>query len=119
MRHIPSFLQPYLETDAMQRLKGIDMNCGVQLTSFPLFVNRKTVNRYTHSLITALLAWHFTADDKQTLACLFHDIATPVFSHTVDFVNGDYMNQESTEAGIAEILEKDAGIFTQLKKDGM
>ena len=66
MRYIPSFLQPYLETDAMQRLKGIDMNCGVQLTSFPLFVNRKTVNRYTHSLITALLAWHFTADEKQT-----------------------------------------------------
>lgn len=119
MRYIPSFLQPYLETDAMQRLKGIDMNCGVQLTSFPPFVNRKTVNRYTHSLITALLAWHFTADEKQTLACLFHDIATPVFSHTVDFVNGDYMNQESTEAGIAEILEKDAGIFTQLKKDGI
>ena len=71
MRHIPSFLQPYLETDAMQRLKGIDMNCGVQLTSFPLFVNRKTVNRYTHSLITALLAWHFTADENRHLPACF------------------------------------------------
>ena len=34
---IPSFLLPYLDSMAMQRLKGIDMNCGVNYTSYPLF----------------------------------------------------------------------------------
>ena len=119
MMEIPSFLQPYLNCDALIRLKGIDMNCGVQMTSFPLFFQRKTTDRYDHSLITALCAWHFTHDRIQSLACLFHDIATPVFSHTVDFAGGDYMMQESTEKGIAEILQNDSGIRTQLKQDGI
>lgn len=39
MMDIPSFLIPYLESNALQRLKGIDMNCGVNHTAFPLFAD--------------------------------------------------------------------------------
>ena len=117
MMEIPSFLQPYLVSDAMVRLKGIDMNCGVNMTSFPLFVDTKTTNRFDHSLFTALCAWHFTKDRNHTLACLFHDIATPVFSHTVDLARGDYMIQEATEMGIWKILENDPLIRKQLNQD--
>ena len=41
--------------------------------------------------------YKLTKDKKATLAGLFHDIATPSFKHCVDFLNGDYMTQESTE----------------------
>ena len=35
---------------------------------------------------------------------LFHDIATPVFKHCIDFMNGDSENQESTEEKTESIL---------------
>lgn len=114
---IPAFLEPYLQADAMQRLKRVDMNCGVNYTSFPLFKRIHAYSRYTHSLHTALLAWRFTKDTVQTLACLFHDIATPAFAHTIDFLNGDYINQESTEEKTGEIIAADPLILSLLKED--
>ena len=94
---IPEFLEPYLETEAMQRLKLIDMNCGMNYTSYPRFKKIEAYSRFHHSLGCALIVWHFTHDRVQSLAALFHDIATPAFSHVVDFVYGDYENQETTE----------------------
>lgn len=38
------------------------------------------------------------------LSALFHDIATPCFSHVIDFLNGDYSKQESTEERTLSIL---------------
>lgn len=119
INELPLFLEPYIRSQAMQRLAGIDNNCGVNRTSFPLFAGKTTCTRYHHSILTSLLAWHFTHDTKQALACLFHDIASPVFSHTVDFAEGDLLKQETTERGIAEILSSDPIISSQLKQDGM
>lgn len=116
---IPSFLHPYLASDAMQRLKGIDMNCGVNYTSFPLFAVKESYSRYEHSLGTALIAWHFTADRRQALAALFHDIASPAFSHAVDFLYGDHLRQEATEEKTLPFILNDEGIMTQLKEDGI
>ena len=56
-------------------------------------------SRYEHSICTALIIWHFTSDIAQTIAGLFHDISTNVFSHTIDFLNKDHLAQESTEHG--------------------
>lgn len=117
MMDIPSFLIPYLESNALQRLKGIDMNCGVNHTAFPLFADIRPYSRYEHSLRCACLAWRYTDDRIQSLACLFHDIATPVFSHTVDFMNGDAMHQESTEENTESLIRNDPVITTQLQKD--
>lgn len=116
---IPAFLKPYLETDAMQRLKHIDMNCGMNYTSFPLFENIEAYSRFHHSLGCALIVWHFTQDEAQTLAALFHDIATPVFSHVVDFVYGDYLNQEVTENKTAEFIRNDSRIMARLNLDSI
>jgi HD superfamily phosphohydrolase len=115
----PEFLRPYLSSYGMRRLKHVDMNCGMGYTSFPFFQKISPYSRYTHSLHTALCAWHFTEDRLITLACLFHDIATPAFAHTVDFAKGDYLKQESTEEKTKEILQKDPVISAQLAKDGI
>ena len=116
---VPSFLVPCLESRAMQRLKGIDMNCGVNYTSYPLFAVRKPYTRYEHCLGTAMIAWHFTGDRKQALASLFHDISSPAFSHAVDFLYGDHLKQEATEVRTAAMIEGDETIMVVLGTEGI
>ena len=100
---IPDYIMKYSEIPAMQRLKNIDMNCGVEKTNLPLFKNIQPYSRFIHSLRVACIIHHFTKDKKQALAGLFHDISTPVFSHTIDFMNHDHMHQESTEKNTKEL----------------
>lgn len=116
---IPDFLEKYLSTEEMQRISKIDMNCGMKYTCFSFFQTIPWYSRYEHSLGTALITWHFTKDKAMTLASLFHDIATPVFSHVVDFANGDHLKQESTEERTSEILANSKTIPIYLKEDGV
>lgn len=67
----------------------------------------------------ALIVWHFTHDKKQTLAGLFHKIATPTFKHCVDFLNGDYMNQESTEDLTSYMISSSKNVMALLNKDNI
>lgn len=114
---IPTFLNDYLQLDILQRLKGIGLFCGCDYTS--LFDIDTFYSRYDHSLGVALIIWHFTHDKKQTLAGLFHDVSSPVFSHAIDFFNGDYIHQESTEERNQQILGNDSHLRTLLKRDGI
>jgi len=109
---IPTFMQRIANTPAMQRLKGVGMNCGCEYTNFPRFRDILHYTRYEHSLGVGLIVWHFTHNVQQSIAALLHDIATPTFAHVIDFFHGDYEKQESTEertlemiAGSAEIVE--------------
>lgn len=72
-----------------------------------------------HSIAVALIVWRFTHDKKQTLAGLFHDISTPAFKHCVDFMNGDYLKQESTEGLTTDFIKKSQDVMNLLKKDGI
>ena len=101
---IPEFLHRLSETAPMQRLRQVGMNCGCEYTSFPLFQNLRPYSRFDHSIGTALIIWHFTGSEAQTIAGALHDIATPVFAHTVDFLLGDHTTQESTENRTAELI---------------
>lgn len=53
------------------------------------------------------------------MAGLFHDIATPCFSHVIDYMNKDYEKQESTEEYTEEILKKDTYLNKCLKEDNI
>ena len=75
------------------------------------------ISRYDHSLNVALVTWRLTHDKKQTLASLFHDISAPVFSHAVDYMNRDYITQESTEDKTMEILLSSKELLQYLKED--
>lgn len=116
---IPEFLKPYLEVPCLLRLKDVGMNCGMNYTSFPLFKNLPFYSRYDHSLRTALAAASFTDDHKVILAALFHDVATPVFAHTIDFLQGDHEKQNATEEGTHEILAHDRKLVSLLALEGL
>ena len=115
----PIFIDPYLASKSMQRLKGVDMNCGLQFTSHPDFSSYGPYSRYEHSVGVACIIWYFTHDKKQTLAGLFHDISTRAFSHVIDFVRKDYLVQESTEDNTRQFILQDTVIMNQLLCDGI
>ena len=115
----PIFIDPYLASKSMQRLKGVDMNCGLQFTSHPDFSSYRPYSRYEHSVGVACIIWYFTHDKKQTLAGLFHDISTRAFSHVIDFVRKDYLVQESTEDNTRQFILQDPVIMNQLLFDGI
>lgn len=114
---IPEFLNPYIETPTMQKQAKISVTCGTIYSK--IFGNRLWYSSLDHSIAVALIIWNFTKDKKQTLAGLFHDIATPVFKHTIDYMNGDYKTQESTEELTTEIILKSKEIMKLLKEDGI
>jgi len=116
---MPSFLCDLARCAAMTRLKRIGMNCGCEYTNFPLFRDLAPYSRFHHSLGTALIVWHFTGSREQAAAALFHDIASPVFSHSIDFMNGDHEKQESTEAPTERIILESTEIRRCLKRYGI
>ena len=118
-QEIPAFLNDYLQIPAVRRLQNVGMNCGCEYTSFPMFRSIQCYSRYDHSIGVALIVWHFTLSRSQTIAGLLHDIATPVFAHVVDFLNGDYLKQESTEAGTRAIIEGSPELQKLLYRDGL
>ena len=113
----PEWLLEYIETNEMQRLRGISMLCGVDYTK--VFNVRYFYSNFEHSIGVALIIWNFTHDKKQTLAGLFHDIATPTFKHCIDFMNGDSETQESTEERTKQIIENSPQIVALLNRDGI
>lgn len=116
-KEIPDFLYDYINTKPMLRLNTVSALVGSDYVKF-INVNFPYTS-LTHSIGVALIIWHFTQDKKQTLAGLFHDIATPAFKHCIDFLNGDYEHQESTEDLTTEIIKNSEEIMALLKRDGI
>ena len=118
--HLPEVIIDGIRAQEMQRLRHVGMNCGCEYTSFPLFRSMKEwYTRYDHSIGTALIVWRFTRSHAQTLAALFHDIATPCFAHVVDFMRNDHMKQESTEDQTREIIAGSECVGSVLRKYGL
>ena len=115
----PGFLAPFLTLPELERLRQVGMNCGCEYTAFPRFQGLPESSRQHHSLGAGLITWHFTRETAPTLAALFHDIATPVFAHTVDFLRGDYLQQEATEDGTGELLRRSAVLSALLAPLGL
>lgn len=113
----PYFLNDYIFTKEMQHQKEISVTCGKIYSK--MFKYGYPYTSLDHSVGVALIVWNFTADKKQTLAGLFHDIASPVFKHTVDIFNGDADKQESTEEKTSDIIKNSEGIMTLLERDGI
>jgi hypothetical protein len=94
------------------------MLCGIDYASHNYKYFEFYVSRYDHSFGTAMTVWKLTHNEKWTLAALFHDISTPVFSHVIDFLNGDYVEQESTEEMTEVVLNTSSLLKEHLERDG-
>lgn len=116
---IPAFLRDCADTPCMKRLHAVGMNCGCEYTSFPRFCDLSPYSRLDHSIGVALIVWHFSHDKAAAAAGLLHDVATPVFAHVVDFLHGDYLVQESTEAGTRAIIAGDEALQRVLRANGL
>ena len=116
---IPPFLQALSETPPMVRLRSVGMNCGCEYTDVPLFRRLRPYSRFDHSMGVGLIVWHFTGSEAQSIAGALHDIATPVFAHTVDFLLGDHLTQEATESRTAELIAASPEIQTILTELGL
>ena len=103
----------------LRRLADVGMNCGCEYTAFPLFARTLPYSRRDHSAGTARIVWHFTACPAQAAAALLHDVATPVFAHTVDFLHGDHLRQESTEADTAAVIAASPEVTAVLARYGL
>jgi len=111
----PSWLNDYINTEPLLKQQYISNTSGTFYTD--LVDNNFFYSSLDHSVAVALVVWHFTHDRKQTLSGLFHDISTPCFKHCIDFLNGDYLKQESTEDLTTEIIQNSSEIMQLLKRD--
>lgn len=110
----PEWLDEYINTEEMLKQQYISVTCG---KIYSKMFDYEDYSSLDHSIGVALIIWNFTHDKKQTLAGLFHDIATPAFKHCIDFLNGDYMMQESTEELTKKIIKDSKKIMSLLKRD--
>lgn len=101
---ILDYLDSFICVKEFQRLKDVGMACGLEYTSFPFFKDLFRYTRYDHSIGVSLLLTRFTDDIRIIIAGLYHDIATPCFSHVIDFLNHDNERQESTEEKTSSII---------------
>lgn len=115
----PAFIEKYSEVPSLKRLKNIGYFCGMDYASKNIYNFKEYITRFDHSLTVALLTWNFTKNKIETLAALFHDIATPCFSHVIDYMNKDYETQESTEEYTAEIIKEDKMLIKYLQEDNI
>lgn len=113
----PTFIDKYINTKEMQRLSGIGQFCGCDYTSIHNI--KYWFSRLDHSIATALMTWNFTKDKTQTLAALFHDLGTPAFSHCIDYLMGDTINQESSEINVYDVINNSTTIKGYLKNDNI
>ena len=117
LQEMPDFLKKYLLEPSLQRLKKVGYFCGMDYASKDIYPFLEYISRFDHSLSVALLTYRFTHDKTATIAGLFHDIATPSFSHVIDYMNEDYLHQESTEAYTEKKLLESKVLVKCLEED--
>ncbi len=116
---MPFFLKKYLKCPSLVRLMSVGYFCGMDFASKSVYNFDEYISRFDHSLTTSLLTYKVTNDKTMTVAALFHDVATPCFSHVIDYMNEDYEKQESTEELTEDIIKNDKYLLKCLKEDNI
>lgn len=114
-KEYPKFIDKYLTTKTLERMKDVSQFCGCDYTS--LYSPSFFYSRFSHSLVVAHMTWHFTKSKKETIVALLHDVGTPCFAHTIDYVFGDFLNQESSEKDIVDMTKQDQELLEFLEED--
>lgn len=118
-QNIPTFLIKYLNSPSLVRLKNVGYFCGMDYASKNIYNFQEYVSRFDHSVNVSLITYMLTHENNPTIAGLFHDIATPCFSHVIDYMNKDYEVQESTEEYTEQIIKSDKYLLSCLDEDNI
>ena len=118
-KNMPLFLEKYFECPSLIRLMNVGYFCGMDYASKSVYDFSEYISRFAHSLTTSLLTYKVTKDRTMTVVSLFHDVATPCFSHVIDYMNEDYEKQESTEELTEDIIKSDKYLLKCLKEDNI
>ena len=118
-KNMPLFLEKYFECPSLIRLMNVGYFCGMDYASKSVYDFSEYISRFAHSLTTSLLTYKVTKDRTMTVVSLFHDVATPCFSHVIDYMNEDYEKQESTEELTEDIIKNDMYLLKCLKEDNI
>lgn len=118
-KEIPLFIKEITEIKEMQRLKNVGQNCGRDYISNEIQTFEYNYSRLDHSIGVSLIIWNFTKSMKQSIAGLLHDIATPTFSHVIDYYNNDDEKQVSTECLTPNIIKNSKELEIILSKYGL
>lgn len=114
---IPEFIEKYLDLPMFQALKGKGQFCGVDYSK--IYNPRCNYTRLDHSINCAGIIWQLTKDKRKTICALCHDLGTPCFAHTIDFLLKDYLNQNSAEKDIKNYLKASKEFLSYLKLDNI
>lgn len=117
--NFPEFIYKYLNTETMQRLKGISFFCGIDYNLIPSHNLKYWYSICDHSIATALIVWNITKNKKQTIVALLHNAGTPIFSHSVDYMLGDEKEQKSSQKNLIDMISKDKELINILEQDKM
>ena len=104
---LPHWLGGFIRIPEFVRLRGVRLS-NVDSIDFKDF---GSANRWEHGIAVAYLAWrcgeYRRLPMKQrielTLAALLHDVATPPFAHTAEFVLDGFSHELETQRVLSEI----------------
>jgi len=114
-----SFLEPFFKCRSLSRLSGVSYFCEVDYNKIKTHKTKTRYSRLNHSLACAIMIWTHTNNKCETILALLHDINTPVFSHAVDYVFKDFINQESSKRDIKKVIESDKELKLLLKNENI
>ena len=114
-RDYPLFIDKYLKLEEFERINNIGIFCGADYVKYMKI--KFWYSRLDHSKTVALMTYYFTHDKTETLAALFHDLGTPCFSHCIDYLLGDSINQESSEKNVFDVIKNSTEIRKYLEFD--
>ena len=117
--HNLDFIDILSKSESLKRINKIGMNCGLEYTSFPFYSTLRKYTRLEHSIGVAKIIYNFTSNINMALSGLFHDISCGPFSHVIDFVLNDYINQEKSELETESVIKKDKLISKYLKENNI
>ncbi len=109
---LPAWIGPFLRLPEFVRLRGVRLS-NVDSIDFKDFGN---ATRWEHGLAVAYLATRCgerrglgsTKAAELTLAALLHDVATPPFAHTAEYVLENFDHELETERLLAAIPAEDS-----------
>lgn len=116
-KKVPIEVKEYV--NIIMRLKDISYFCGMKYASPYLYDFRYDFSRLDHSIACFLQTLHFTNDFTMSLASLYHDCNTPIFSHVIDYLYNDYLNQEVSESKNKLFLLHNKDLYKLLHRDNI